>query len=960
MESPSAAADTALIQGGANPFGEFGVGYSEGAVPLFETLSQPGRTITAVGVGARHSALVSCEGGPGAEPKGTAAYAAGERTELYWFGLTGSTRLDPVKKMPRLQPTRLPVPSELRPRPTARCVGCGVDFTLFTTDAGGFFGLGANSSGQLGLGHEEQGRGVENAPQPNAALSSGRDPVTRIVCGAQHAVVERGASGEILSFGSNRFGQLGLGFEYGRRRCVSTPTRLRLLLEQPTAPPPFVAPTPAAAPAEQEEEEEEKKNEEEKQAGDEAVADGERAEGKEGEQPGSAAAEAKAGAKAGGDEKGEDEKGEDAEPPEPPGVPIGVLSLRHAACGELHTVLCGLLDEGRTHPNGARLPPRWRTLVFGGNTVGQLGLTPMPQPAARCEPRPVRELDDFVVRSVACGAAHTVVVTGGMALGDHREEEAEAEAEAEDAAAAAATAGEADMFGRTAPSEDDEDEDGEGGAGVGGGARKLRQQHLAERRRKHEAAIGAVYSFGRNDCGQLGHGHLKRGDVARQVMGWPELPETIASAEFETLWACQGGEERLWTVVPFTEQSEFVAGAGMDEAAYNPVTARLDVTLHNKTSMALTPVDAGTFGQEAHAEEGSGTAWRGMQVRVGVDELRVHPNASSTLFDAAHMPLTRVVFRECLDPGGKVALYTDSAGQTEAERRVALAAAWEEVAEEARRVAAEEEPEAAEGEAAEEEEKEETPGWKKKWTGSGQAYGSADGGSGLLPGTEEVAEAEAPEGKGEDLSGEDGAEGGAGAESGADAKAESKDGAEEGGTFLTDGGGGEAGQEEKPAEAKQAAPPSPQQPKPTQAEINAGLAVDTRTPEERAAEEAAAALAQLRADLAAERKALQPPTRLEAQQILNQWYQPEHRAEFGGPCYKLVDATWDIVPDVTHKDPLVAARGRRELKRRGEQVQKLLRTGVKVLPEALQTKVRRPLPLLPPPPPPPPPPPRCC
>ncbi|KAJ0392770.1 hypothetical protein P43SY_009330 [Pythium insidiosum] len=87
------------------------------------------------------------------------------------------------------------------------------------TSAGELLTFGMNDCGQLGLDHTQH----QHTPQLVDALSS--QVVTKVACGLYHTVVTT-AGGELYAFGKNDYGQLGLG----HARNVKLPTLVRVTI----------------------------------------------------------------------------------------------------------------------------------------------------------------------------------------------------------------------------------------------------------------------------------------------------------------------------------------------------------------------------------------------------------------------------------------------------------------------------------------------------------------------------------------------------------------------------------------------------------------------------------------------------------------------------------------------------------------------------------------------------------
>lgn len=83
-------------------------------------------------------------------------------------------------------------------------ISCGDEHTAVVTQTGRLFTFGSNEFGQLGLGHNN------NVQKPSCVKCLKPDRVTAVACGKAHTVVAM-ASGQMWGFGSNAEGQLGVG-----------------------------------------------------------------------------------------------------------------------------------------------------------------------------------------------------------------------------------------------------------------------------------------------------------------------------------------------------------------------------------------------------------------------------------------------------------------------------------------------------------------------------------------------------------------------------------------------------------------------------------------------------------------------------------------------------------------------------------------------------------------------------
>ncbi|XP_004418715.1 PREDICTED: secretion-regulating guanine nucleotide exchange factor [Ceratotherium simum simum] len=108
-----------------------------------------------------------------------------------------------------------------KPRCVRRITGGG-GHSAVVTDGGSLFVCGLNKDGQLGLGHTED---VLYFTPCKSLLGC---PIQQVACGWDFTIILT-ESGQVLSCGSNSFGQLGV--PHGPRRCV-VPQAIELLREK--------------------------------------------------------------------------------------------------------------------------------------------------------------------------------------------------------------------------------------------------------------------------------------------------------------------------------------------------------------------------------------------------------------------------------------------------------------------------------------------------------------------------------------------------------------------------------------------------------------------------------------------------------------------------------------------------------------------------------------------------------
>jgi len=103
-------------------------------------------------------------------------------------------------------------------------MAAGIDHSLALTKDGEVYSFGGNSNGQLGLGHTTP---KEQTPQRVPSLCG--LGATDLACGKNHTVVMC-QDDQLLAFGDNRFGQLGIGgLDDALMVVASTPQKVRAL-----------------------------------------------------------------------------------------------------------------------------------------------------------------------------------------------------------------------------------------------------------------------------------------------------------------------------------------------------------------------------------------------------------------------------------------------------------------------------------------------------------------------------------------------------------------------------------------------------------------------------------------------------------------------------------------------------------------------------------------------------------
>ena len=85
-------------------------------------------------------------------------------------------------------------------------LSCGDEHTAVVTSSGRLFTFGTNEYGQLGLGH------YDNVLRPSCVKCIKPDRVHAVACGKSHTIIAT-ESGRLYAFGSNTEGQLGIGLK---------------------------------------------------------------------------------------------------------------------------------------------------------------------------------------------------------------------------------------------------------------------------------------------------------------------------------------------------------------------------------------------------------------------------------------------------------------------------------------------------------------------------------------------------------------------------------------------------------------------------------------------------------------------------------------------------------------------------------------------------------------------------
>ena len=176
--------DNNLYSFGRNMEGQLGWGDDtpEESLPALVTVPG-GLKVKAVSCGESHTVIITVD------------------NNLYSFGNNASGQLGlgntDNKNVPTLVTT---IPDSLK----VKAVSCGDNHTVIITEDGNLYSFGLNNRGQLGLGSNI------NSNVPSLVIDLNGLKVKAASCGKLHTVIIT-EDGELHSFGSNEFGQLGLG-----------------------------------------------------------------------------------------------------------------------------------------------------------------------------------------------------------------------------------------------------------------------------------------------------------------------------------------------------------------------------------------------------------------------------------------------------------------------------------------------------------------------------------------------------------------------------------------------------------------------------------------------------------------------------------------------------------------------------------------------------------------------------
>src|SRR4051794_20993780 len=199
---------------GLNHSGQLGVEVDSGtdnATPTPQPVSLPGATgpVTQIASGSNHSLVVTSTG---------QLYAFGENAD----GELGST-VNNGTPTANPTPTLVSLPSGAGPVSDA---AAGANFSLVVTTTGQLYAFGANFYGQLG---NATNNGTHNAnPVPVlVGLPGATGPAAHVAAGGSHSLVAT-SSGQLYTFGLNKYGQIGVATNSGTNTANPAPAPVLL------------------------------------------------------------------------------------------------------------------------------------------------------------------------------------------------------------------------------------------------------------------------------------------------------------------------------------------------------------------------------------------------------------------------------------------------------------------------------------------------------------------------------------------------------------------------------------------------------------------------------------------------------------------------------------------------------------------------------------------------------------
>ncbi|MQY10208.1 hypothetical protein SRB5_03150 [Streptomyces sp. RB5] len=174
------ASDGRLFAWGSNWAGQLGVGDTDNRMTPVE-VTLPGN-VTDIAAGSGHSLAVASDG------------------RLFAWGSNWAGQLGVGDTNDRLTPVELTLPGDV----TVTTIAAGAEHSLAVASDGRLFAWGSNWTGQLGVGDETSRDTPVEVPLPGDVTVAG------IAAGDRHSLAVA-SDGRLFAWGSNAFGQLGVG-----------------------------------------------------------------------------------------------------------------------------------------------------------------------------------------------------------------------------------------------------------------------------------------------------------------------------------------------------------------------------------------------------------------------------------------------------------------------------------------------------------------------------------------------------------------------------------------------------------------------------------------------------------------------------------------------------------------------------------------------------------------------------
>ncbi|CBH13816.1 hypothetical protein, conserved [Trypanosoma brucei gambiense DAL972] len=185
-------------------------------VPRCTTSPEPFYDIQSGAAGHKHVVLITREGNLITFGENRYGQSAAPGESVRGGGRLGENRQQPLAKHSDQHVSAAPMYVDLDGAFAGgnKSVACGSNYTIVYQPGGRrAIGFGNNHMGQLGIGHKNQvdaSRGFAEWDLTAAWWGGNTNVIRTIACGFNHTILQL-SSGELLSFGSNTWGELGIG-----------------------------------------------------------------------------------------------------------------------------------------------------------------------------------------------------------------------------------------------------------------------------------------------------------------------------------------------------------------------------------------------------------------------------------------------------------------------------------------------------------------------------------------------------------------------------------------------------------------------------------------------------------------------------------------------------------------------------------------------------------------------------